>query len=51
MNFFDTNKKDYLKNKIDNFYNKKYFNFENNILKGILKEEKFELIYQIKFNE
>ena len=39
MNFFDKNKKDCLKNKIDNFYNKKYF------------EEKFESIYQKKFNE
>ena len=51
MNFFDTNKKDFIKNKIDNIYIKKNFNFEINIIKDILKEEKFKSIYHNKFNE
>jgi hypothetical protein len=50
-NFFDTNKKDFIKNKIDNIYFKKNFNFEINIIKDILKEEKFKSIYLNKFNE
>ena len=51
MNFFNSNKREFIKNKIDKNFGKNNFSFENNIIKNILTEEKYDLLYQKKIND
>ena len=51
MKFFNLNKKDFIKNQIDKNYGKRNFSFDNDIIKNILTEEKYDLIYKKKFND
>ena len=51
MIFFNSKKKEFIRNHIDNTFGYKSFSFDSNIIKNILQEEKYDLIYQKKFND
>ena len=51
INFFNSNKKDFIQKQIDGNYHYRNFTFDSNIITNILQIEKYESIYKNKFKE